>query len=38
MKELKNRNAGLKIAYTKILHVNENGDVKYDADNMIEIE
>jgi hypothetical protein len=38
MKELKNKNIGLKIAYTKILHVNENGDVKYDADNMIEIE
>lgn len=38
MKELKNRNQGLKIVYTKILHVNENGDIKYDADNMIEIE
>lgn len=38
MKELKNRNQGLKIVYTKILQVNENGDIKYDADNMIEIE
>ena len=38
MKEIKAKNKGITISYSKILLIHDNGDIEYDSNNIIEIE